>query len=150
MFHLIVSVKKIVCLVVGVVLGCAPNLLAAVDVQQTGNAVVLANSKVALAIDLERRQFLVADVASKEVVLGNFWMAVDGWGRDRKTGKPDGWMGWKVSQTQESVDYTFGKGKRVLVELSNSPHPAAPTYLFSYTLYEGSATTASISTATKP
>jgi len=131
--------KKIVCLFFFVVLGCAPNLSAAVDVQQTGNIVVLANGKVALAIDLERRRFAVTDVATKEAMLGNAWMAADGWGRDPKTGKPDGWKGWQVSQTQESVDDTFGQGKRVIVELSNSPHPAAPTYLFSYTLYEGSA-----------
>jgi len=128
--------EKITYLVLAIVLNCAPNLFAAVDGQQTSNVVVLANGKVALSIDLERRRLAVTDTATKEVVLGDAWMAADGWGRDRKPGKPDGWKGWEVSQAQESVADAFGKGRRVVVTLSNPKRPATPTYLFRYTLYE--------------
>ena len=47
-------------------------------------------------IDLERRRFSVTDTATKEVMLDNAWMAADGWGRNRKSGKPEGWKGWDV------------------------------------------------------
>jgi hypothetical protein len=130
------NVKKIACLVLIIVLNFVPNLLAAVNVQQTGNVVVLANGKVELTIDLERRRFAVTDTATKEVVLDDAWMAADGWGRDRKPAKPDAWKGWDVSQTQESVADAFGKGRRVVVTLSNRKRPATPNYLFRYTLYE--------------
>ena len=90
--------KKIIYLVLTIVLNCAPNLLAAVNLKQTGNVVVLANEKVALSIDLERRRIEVADAATKEVVLGDAMMMADGWGGDR-SGKLDAWKGWDVSQT---------------------------------------------------
>lgn len=61
--------KKITYLVLAIVLNCAPNLLAVEDVQQTGNLVVLANEKVALTIDLKRRQLEVTNVVTKVVVL---------------------------------------------------------------------------------
>ena len=127
--------KKIIYLVLTIVLNCAPNLLAAVNLKQTGNVVVLANEKVALSIDLERRRIEVADAATKEVVLGDAMMMADGWGGDR-SGKLDAWKGWDVSQTQENVADAFGKGRRVVVTLSNPKRPATPSYLFRYTLYE--------------
>ena len=128
--------KKITCLVLAIVLNCAPNLLAAVSLQQTGNVIVLANEKVALTIDLEQRRLTVTNVVTREVVLDNAFMAADGWGRDRRSGKPDGWRGWEVSQMQESLSDVFGNGRRVVVTLSNPKRPATPNYLFRYTLYE--------------
>jgi hypothetical protein len=133
--------RKTTCFALTIAWACACNLLAAVDVQQTGNVVVLENEKVALSIDLERRQFTVTDIASREVVLDNASMAADGWGGVRRSGrpewgKPDGWKGWDVSQTQEGVTDAFGKGQRIVVTLSNRNRPATPSYLFSYTLYE--------------
>ena len=128
--------KTIAYLVLTIVLNCTPTLWAAVDVRQTGDVVVLANEKVALTLDLERRRIAVTDTATKEVVLDDAWVAADGWGRDRKPGKPDAWKGWVVSQTEESVSDAFGKGRRVVVSLSNSKRPATPNYMFRYTLYE--------------
>jgi hypothetical protein len=133
--------RKTTCFALTIAWACACNLLAAVDVQQTGNVVVMENEKVSLSIDLERRQFTVTDIASREVVLDNASMAADGWGGVRRSGrpewgKPDGWKGWDVSQTQEGVTDAFGKGRRVVVALSNPKRPATPSYLFSYTLYE--------------
>lgn len=130
--------KKISYLILAIVLKCAPNLLATADVQQTGNVVILANEKVSLTIDLQKRRLAVTDIATKEVVLDNASMAADGWGRDRRSGKPDGWKGWEVSHTQESVADAFGNGRRVVVTLSNPKRPATPNYLFRYTLYENS------------
>ena len=123
-------------LVLAIVLNCTPKLWAAVDVQQAGNRVVLANEKVSLSLDLERCRIAVTDIATKEIVLDDAWMAADEWGRDRKPGKKDAWKGWNVSQTQESVADDFGKGRRVVVSLSNPKRPATPTYMFRYTLYE--------------
>lgn len=114
----------------------AANLSAAVDVKQTGNLVVLANERVSLSLDLQRRKFSVTDAATKEVVLADAWMAADGWGRDRRFGKPDGWKGWEVSHTLESVADAFGPGRRVVVTMSHPKRPATATYLFRYTLYE--------------
>jgi hypothetical protein len=128
--------KTSACLILAIVLTCTPKLWAAVDVQQTGNRVVLANEKVSLSLDLERCRIAVTDIATKEIVLDDAWMAADGWGRDRKPGKKDAWKGWNVSQTQESVADDFGKGRRVVVSLSNPKRPATPTYMFRYTLYE--------------
>ena len=128
--------KKITYYVLAIVLNCAPNILAAVDVKQTGNVVILANEKVMLTIDMEQRRIAVTDVATGEVVLDNAFMAADGWGRDRTSGKPDGWKGWELSHTQERVADAFGNGQRVLVTLSNPKRPATPSYLFRYTLYE--------------
>ena len=112
------------------------HLLAAVDVKQTGNLVVLANEKVMLTIDLEQRLLSVTNVVTKEVMLDNAFMAADGWGRDRKSGKPDAWKGWELSYTQERVADAFGNGQRVVVTLSNPKRPTTPSYLFRYTLYE--------------
>lgn len=114
----------------------ACNLLAAVEVKQTGNVVVLENEKVALSIDLKRRQFAVTDTATREVVLDHAGMAADGWGRGRKPGKPDAWKGWEVSHTLEMVADAFGTGRRVVLVFSNPMRPATPDYLFRYTLYE--------------
>ena len=128
------SASPLVVLVI--VLNCAQNSRAAVDVRQTGNVIVLTNEKVALSIDLERRRYAVTDTATKEVVLDDASMAADGWGRDRRSGKPDAWKGWDVSQTQESVADAIGTGRRVVVTMSNPRRPATPNYLFRYTLYE--------------
>ena len=130
--------KRISYLILAIVLKCSPNLLATADVQQTGHVVILANEKVSLTIDLQKRRLAVTDIATKEVVLDNASMAADGWGRDRRSGKPDGWKGWEVSHTQESVADAFGNGRRVVVTLSNPKRPATPNYLFRYTLYENS------------
>jgi hypothetical protein len=130
--------KKITYLVLAIVLNCASSLRAAVDVQQTGNVVVLSNEKVSLSIDLKLRRYSVTDTLTKEVVLGDAWMAADGWGRDRKGVKPSAWKGWEVSQTQQNVADAFGNGRRLVVTMSNPVRPATATYLFSYTLYENS------------
>ena len=130
--------NKFTTLFFAVMCGGASHLLAVVEVQQQGHAVTLSNGKVVLHLDLDQRRLSVSDAVTKEVVLDHAWMAADGWGYGRKTGKPDGWKGWTVSQTLEGVDGAFGKGQRVVVALSTSARPAQPTYLFGYTLYEGS------------
>jgi hypothetical protein len=114
----------------------ATTLPAAVVVHQTGKVIVLANEKVSLALDLERRKFSVTDSATKEVVLADAWMTADGWGRNRRSGKPDGWKGWEVGHTVENVADAFGAGRSVVISLSHPQRPATATYLFRYTLYE--------------
>jgi hypothetical protein len=114
----------------------AANLLTAADEKRAANIVVLENGKISLSIDLARRKLSVTDAATKEVVLDDAWMAADGWGRDRRTGKPDGLKGWVVDHTLEDVTDAFGKGRRLVVSLSNPKRPATATYLFRYTLYE--------------
>ncbi|MEI6494267.1 MAG: hypothetical protein WCO94_17105 [Verrucomicrobiota bacterium] len=44
---------------------------------------------------------------------------------------------WWTAQAVEDVDDAFGKGKRVVLTFSKSPHPAVPTYIFTYPLHEG-------------
>jgi hypothetical protein len=130
--------NKINLLILAAFLGCTPYLFGAVEMRQKGGIVTLSNEKVEIKIDVEKRQVSFTDAATKKVVVDNSWPAADGWGRERKTGKPDGWKGWDVRQTQEGLENAFGKGMRVVVTLSNSKRAATPTYLFSYTLYEGS------------
>jgi hypothetical protein len=131
------KMKKIACLVLTIVLNCAPNLLAAVGVQQTGNVVVLTNEKVALTIDLERRRFAVTDTATKEVVLDDAWMAADGWGGEwGKKAKPDDLKNWTITLTVEPVEDAFGKGQRAVVTMTEPKRASLPTYLFSYSIYE--------------
>jgi hypothetical protein len=74
--------KNTTCLVLTLVLNCASDPAAAVAVRQTGNGIVLANEKVSLKLDLERRRFAVTDVVTKDVVLDDATMAADSWGRD--------------------------------------------------------------------
>ena len=128
--------RQIGYLVFAIILNCEPVSWGAVDVNKTGNVVVLTNEKVSVSIDLERRRIAVTDTATKEVVVDEAWMAADGWGRDRKTGKQNAWKGWDVSQTHESVTDALGNGQRVVVSMSNPSRPATPEYLFRYTLYE--------------
>lgn len=115
-------------------LAAATAFSAPVDVKQDGDITTLANEKVTLRVDLANRNFSVKDNASNEVVIDNAMMAADGWGVNRKMTK---WKGWKATQTLADVNDGFGKGKRIVLTFSNSPFPAAPSYTFSYTLYEG-------------
>jgi len=114
-------------------LAAATAFSAPVDVKQDGDITTLANEKVTLRVDLANRNFSVKDNASNEVVIDNAMMAADGWGVNRKMTK---WKGWKATQTLADVNDGFGKGKRIVLTFSDSPFPAAPSYIFSYTLYE--------------
>lgn len=104
--------------------------------RRIGNVATLSNDRVELSIDSEKQSITITDPADGQVVLSGAWVAADRWG----SASALSWKGWTVNQTIESVAGPFGDGKRIVVELSNSPHPSAPAYLFSYTLHKGSAT----------
>ena len=119
---------------------CAPRLWAAVESQSNGTVVTLANDKVVLTIDSDKRGYSITDAATQQIMLANAWMAADGWGSHPNVqwhAKEWCWENWNVNQTVESVADAFGNGQRVIVALSTNQRPAAPTYLFSYTLYAG-------------
>ena len=112
--------------------------VAAGESQPNGKVVTVSNEVVALKIDAVERRLSLTAAATQEVLLDNGWPAADGWGRVSGTGKPDGWNGWEANLTQEPIEDNFGKGQRVNVALTNHERPAVPTYLFSYTLHDGS------------
>ena len=114
------------------------SLQAAVESRSEGKTVTLSNGIVTLKIDMEKQNLSIADQSSGLVVLDNAWMAANGWGKG-KIGSSDGRMNWTATRHVEPVDDTNGKGQRVIVTLTRTniaQHPASPTYLFSYTLYE--------------
>lgn len=115
---------------------CGALLAAPVDVKQNGQVITLSNEKVTFKADSARRCFSIIDSVSKDVMLENAYMEADGLGRDHRSKSHD-WKGWIATQAVEDVSDAFGKGKRVVLVYSQSPHPAAPAYIFSYTLHEG-------------
>ena len=121
----------------GIILTYATRPVAAVEMQQNGAVATLANGQVELQIDAANRRLSITDSKTKAVLVDQAWMAADGWGRNER-GHPDGWKGWEVSLTHESVQDAFGTGGRLMVALSSGKRAAAATYLFSYTLYDGS------------
>ena len=115
-------------------LAVAGTLHAAVEVKQDAASVTLSNSKVIWKFDKAKRWFSITDAATHEVVLDQAIMVADGWGR-----KPyDWWEHWQSTVSVKAVDDNFGKGQQVVVTLGASQTAKEPTYLFRYTLYEGS------------
>jgi len=128
--------KTILPLVICVSLACTSVLSASVEVKQNGNVTTLSNEKVTFTVDSEGRFFSIRDNASNELVVDHASMGADGWGVDRKSHEWK-WKGWRSSLAVEEVDDAFGKGKRVVLSFSKSPHPVLPTYVFTYTIHEG-------------
>jgi hypothetical protein len=107
-----------------------------VEVKQDANRITLSNEKVAVLADIPRRSVSLIDNVTKDIVVEHAYMEADGWGKGHNS-KAHDWKGWTAVQAVEDVSDAFGKGKKVVLAYSNGPHPAVPTYIFSYTLYEG-------------
>ena len=103
---------------------------------QEPNAVTLANGIVALKVDAGKRSITLTDTQSAAVMVGDAWVAADGWGGepDRKA-RQEGFRNWTVTLTVEPLEDAFGKGQRVILTMSEPQRAALPTYLFSYALY---------------
>jgi len=100
-----------------------------VKLSESGETVTLSNRFVALQFDFAKRNYSITDAASREVLLDNAWMLVNGWDSRR----PED--GWKITHRCEPVSDGLGEGMSVVVGLENPLKPALPTYLVRYALY---------------
>lgn len=88
-----------------------------------GQQVTLSNDRVSLRFDLAKRAYSVADVQG-ELLLENAWLSADGWDAG------------KFTCADEAVTDELGHGRRMVLAMDPG-RPAAPVYLFTFTLYEG-------------
>lgn len=102
---------------------------------QDTNAVTLSNGIVALKLDAGKRNICVTDTVSGVVMLDDGWVAADGWGEEAEEKQLHAaFNNWTSTLTVEPVEDAFGKGRRVVLALTDPKREALPTYLFSYTM----------------
>ena len=108
-----------------------------VAAKQEAGEVTLANGFVALKVNAGKRNISIIDVASGAVMLDDAWVAADGWGGDAdRKAKHDSLRNWTTTLTVDPVEDACGKGRRVVLAMTDPKRAALPTYLFSYALYE--------------
>lgn len=112
----------------------APGVSAApVLYNENGSSVTLSNAFVSLRFSLAQRTFSIADTPTNAVVLENCGFGANGWIGPKRQEK-----NLKVASCRcEDIEDSFGKGKRVVLELAGENSAVLPNYLFSYRLNEG-------------
>ena len=102
--------------------------------EQGSNEVKISNGIVALDVNAAKLAITVTDMATGAVMVDHAWVEADGWGGE--TDKRKGIRDWTTTLAVEPVDDVIGKGRRVVLAMTEPKRAAVPTYLFSYTLHD--------------
>jgi hypothetical protein len=93
----------------------------------------LSNGRVRLTVDSDKRKISLQDIKTDVKLIDNAWPLADGWEARSAGQKP-----WTILMSDGAQDGVLGAGHKIILELTASHRAVAPTYLFSYQLFDTS------------